>query len=100
MLYRRGNTWWYKFRFAGQIFRESAKTKSKALAGRAERKRRTLPSYRFLVLATREGFEPPTPSSEDWCSNPLSYASPEPGGGPERPYYSSSRGTREESGSG
>jgi phosphoribosylformylglycinamidine synthase II len=24
-------------------------------------------------MATREGFEPPTPSSEDWCSNPLSY---------------------------
>lgn len=24
-------------------------------------------------VATREGFEPPTPSSEDWCSNPLSY---------------------------
>src|SRR5687768_5932765 len=21
-----------------------------------------------------EGFEPPAPSSEDWCSNPLSYA--------------------------
>src|SRR5690349_13308899 len=28
---------------------------------------------RSLTLA--EGFEPPTPSSEDWCSNPLSYAS-------------------------
>jgi integrase len=39
MLYRRGEIWWYKFRFAGQVFRESAKTKSKALARQAERKR-------------------------------------------------------------
>jgi integrase len=39
MLYRRGETWWYKFRFAGRIFRESAKTKSKTLARQAERKR-------------------------------------------------------------
>lgn len=55
MLYRRGNTWWYKFRFAGQIFRESAKTKSKALAGRAERKRRTTleESYNGLTSERR-----------------------------------------------
>lgn len=39
MLYRRGDVWWYKFRFAGRLFRESAKTSSKALARRAERKR-------------------------------------------------------------
>ncbi|HXG70514.1 MAG TPA: N-terminal phage integrase SAM-like domain-containing protein [Gemmatimonadaceae bacterium] len=39
MLYRRGATWWYKFRFAGRLFRESAKTKSKSLARQAERKR-------------------------------------------------------------
>jgi hypothetical protein len=39
MLYRRGDTWWYKFRFAGGLFRESARTKSKTLARQAERKR-------------------------------------------------------------
>jgi hypothetical protein len=39
MLYRRGGVWWYKFRFAGKLFRESAKTSSKALARQAERKR-------------------------------------------------------------
>ena len=39
MLYRRGEVWWYKFRFAGRLFRESAKTASKALARQAERKR-------------------------------------------------------------
>src|SRR4051812_44975199 len=40
MLYRRGTIWWYKFEFVGQPFRESAKTKSKELARRAERTRR------------------------------------------------------------
>jgi integrase len=39
MLYRRGGTWWFKFRFAGRTFRESAKTKSKTIARQAERKR-------------------------------------------------------------
>ena len=39
MLYRRGDMWWYKFRFAGRLFRESAKSASKALARQAERKR-------------------------------------------------------------
>ena len=39
MLYRRGDVWWYKFRFAGRVFRESAKTHSKTLARQAERKR-------------------------------------------------------------
>jgi integrase len=39
MLYQRGEVWWYKFRFAGRVFRESTKTKSKALARQIERKR-------------------------------------------------------------
>ncbi|HWP84011.1 MAG TPA: tyrosine-type recombinase/integrase [Terriglobia bacterium] len=39
-LYRRGNTWWYTFRFAGQRICESAKTHSKTVARDAERARR------------------------------------------------------------
>ena len=39
-LYRRGNVWWYKFPFYGQLIRDSAKTKSKTLARDAERARR------------------------------------------------------------
>ena len=31
-LYKRGDVWWYKFRFEGQLVRESAKTNSKTLA--------------------------------------------------------------------
>ena len=40
MVYRRGGKWWFKFRFAGRLFREPAKTTSKKLARDAERKRR------------------------------------------------------------
>jgi integrase len=40
VLYRRGGRWWFKFRFAGRVFREPAKTTSKNLARDAERKRR------------------------------------------------------------
>ena len=40
MIYKRGNTWWYEFIFAGKRVRESAKTSRKTIAGEAERNRR------------------------------------------------------------
>ena len=40
MLYRRGSKWWFKFRFAGRVYREPAKTSSKTLAREVERVRR------------------------------------------------------------
>ena len=39
-VYRRGEVWWYKFRFNGQGIRESADTGSKTVAREAERVRR------------------------------------------------------------
>lgn len=39
-VYRRGEVWWYKFRFNGQAIRESADTGSKTVAREAERVRR------------------------------------------------------------
>jgi integrase len=39
-VYRRGDVWWYKFRFAGQVIRESSKSESKTVAKDAERARR------------------------------------------------------------
>ncbi len=39
-VYKRGDLWWYKFRFSGQMIRESTKTKSKTVAKDAERVRR------------------------------------------------------------
>jgi integrase len=38
--YKRGDVWWYKFRFAGQMIRESSKSDSKTVAKDAERSRR------------------------------------------------------------
>jgi integrase len=35
-----GGTWWYRFRFAGRIIHESARTQSKTVAREAERQRR------------------------------------------------------------
>jgi integrase len=39
-IYKRGDVFWYKFRFAGRTIRESAKTGLKTLAKKAEEKRR------------------------------------------------------------
>jgi integrase len=62
-VYKRGDVWWYKFRFAGRPIRESSKSESRTIAKEAERarrrqleeswnqiKRRTLPP-RFDVAA-------------------------------------------------
>ena len=39
-VYKRGDVWWYKFRFANRVVRESSKTQSKTVAKLAEAKRR------------------------------------------------------------
>src|SRR5215469_2198793 len=39
-VYKRGDVWWYKFRFAGQMIRETSKSNSKTVAKDAERARR------------------------------------------------------------
>lgn len=40
MLFKRGDRWWYEFRFLGQRIRESTHSKDRGLAGKAERERR------------------------------------------------------------
>src|SRR5687767_2393587 len=39
-VFKRGEVWWYKFRFANRLIRESTKTTSKTVARDAEKKRR------------------------------------------------------------
>ena len=53
MIYKRGNTWWYEFIFAGRRVRESAKTSRKTIAGEAERNRRLEMRYARRVHSTR-----------------------------------------------
>ena len=76
-VYKRGDVWWYKFRFAGQMVRESSKSESKTVARNAERvrrreleeswnqiKRRKLPPLFSIAaedwLKTRTGIAPST----------------------------------------
>jgi integrase len=53
-VYKRGDTWWYKFWFANKLIRESAKTSSKTLAREAERNRRRDLEKGYNGLATEE----------------------------------------------
>jgi integrase len=79
-VYKRGDVWWYKFRFAGQMIRESSKSDSKTVAKEAERarrreleeswnqiKRRKLPPLFSIAaedwLKTRTGIAPSTERS-------------------------------------
>ena len=39
-VFKRGEVWWYKFYFAGRLFRESSKSTSKTVAKDAEKQRR------------------------------------------------------------
>ena len=78
--FRRGGIWWFKFRFAGQVIRESSKSDSKTVAKDAERvrrreleeswnqiKRRKLPPLFSIAAAdwlkTRTGIAPATERS-------------------------------------
>ena len=87
-LYRRGDVWRYKFRFAGQMIGESSKSDSRTVAKDAERarrrrleeswnqiKKRSLPP-RFSVassdwLKTRTGIAPSTERSYRLCVSPI-----------------------------
>jgi integrase len=90
-VYKRGDVWWYKFRFAGQMIRESSKSDSKAVARDAERvrrreleeswnqiKRRKLPPIFSVAAAdwlkTRTGLAPSTERSYKLAISHLSAA--------------------------
>jgi len=64
-LYKRGDKWWFKFRFEGQVIRESAKTTSKSVARDAERARRRDLELGINGLAKRERPLFPT-AAKDW----------------------------------
>ena len=53
-LYRRGDIWWYKFFFNGQLIRESVKSKSKTVAKDAERSRRRELELAYNRIPKRE----------------------------------------------
>jgi hypothetical protein len=48
-VFKRGGVWWYKFYFAGQFIRESAKSTSKTVAKDAENQRRRELEQAFTI---------------------------------------------------
>lgn len=69
MLYRRGEVWWYKFRFAGRQIRESTKSTSKEIARRAELKRRRDLDEGFHGLRKREAPQTLKMASATWLED-------------------------------
>jgi integrase len=60
--------WWYEFRFAGQIVRESAKTRSKEIARRAEQARRRTLEEGYHGLRKRPTPRPFSTAAKDWLT--------------------------------
>src|SRR5215469_1311059 len=67
-LYKRGGTWWFKFRFEGQVIRESAKTASKTLARETERARRRDLETAVNRIQRRERMPLFKVAAEQWVS--------------------------------
>jgi integrase len=67
-LYKRGNVWWFKFRFEGQVIRESANTTSKTLARDAERARRRELETAVNRIQKRERMPLFTVAAREWVS--------------------------------
>lgn len=65
-VYKRGGTWWYKFRFAGQMIRESSKSESKTVAREAERVRRRQLEEGFNSIVRREKAQTFPVSAKRW----------------------------------
>lgn len=66
MLYRRGEVWWFKFRFDGRTIRESAKTSSKTIARAAELKRHREHEEAYHGLKKRVPQKTLKAASEEW----------------------------------
>jgi integrase len=70
-LYKRGSVWWFKFRFEGQVIRESANTDSKSLARDAERVRRRELETAVNRIQKRERMPLFKVAAEDWIASKI-----------------------------
>src|SRR5215470_5186141 len=75
-VYRRGETWWYKFKFAGQTIRESAKTGSKTVAKSAERTRRRELEEGFNGISKPQRAQLFTVAADLWLEAKKAHLSP------------------------
>jgi len=74
MVYRRGKVWWYKFRFEGQVIRDSAKTTSKTVARDAERARRRDLELAVNRIQKRERMPLFSVAAKDWLATKTALA--------------------------
>jgi hypothetical protein len=75
-VYKRGDTWWYKFKFAGQAIRESAKTNSKTVAKSAERSRRRELEEGFNGISKPQRAQLFNVAAENWLEAKNAHLSP------------------------
>ncbi len=75
-VYRRGDVWWYKFRFAGQMIRESTKSESKTVAKDAERSRRRELEGSFNRITRPRMAQLFSVSAESWLKAKIAHLSP------------------------
>ena len=66
--YPNRKTWWYEFHFAGQIVRESAKTRSKEIARRAQQARRRALEEGYHGLRKRPAPRLFSAGAKDWLT--------------------------------
>lgn len=75
-LYTRGDVWWYKFRFAGQVVRESSKSESRTVAREAERARRRELEESFNRIAKPRTAQLFSFTAEMWLQAKTAHLSP------------------------
>jgi hypothetical protein len=74
-LFKRGQLWWYKFKFAAQTVRESSKSTSKAVARDAEHARRRELEIGFNQIPQRKQAPLFSVSAREWISEKAGLAS-------------------------
>jgi hypothetical protein len=78
-VYKRGEVWWYKFRFAGQVIRESSKSESKTIAADAERTRRRQLEEGYNGITRREKAQTFPVAAARWLDTRLAHVAPRTG---------------------
>ena len=73
-VYKRGLTYWFKFRFQGQLIRESAKTNSKTVAREAERARRREIELAVNRIPKRERMPLFSVAAKEWLASRVGLA--------------------------
>ena len=73
-VYKRGQTYWYKFLFRGQLIRESARTSSKTVARDAEHARRRDLEFAINRISRRERMPLFSVAAREWLDTKASLA--------------------------